>query len=133
MELSSFLLLTELMLLGFISLLLTVSQNFIAKICVPENVVNDLLPCNLSDKKTEEGLKSNSTTSHFQSFFPGTISGTVRRLLAETSEANLGYCAKKVTFIYFLNCYCCCSLSDTHLGLIYNRKSSSISMFVKRE
>lgn len=85
----------ELMLLGFISLLLTVSQNFIAKICVPENVVNDLLPCNLSDKKTEEGLKSNSTTSHFQSFFPGTISGTVRRLLAETSEANLGYCAKK--------------------------------------
>ncbi|KAJ6360297.1 hypothetical protein OIU77_004324 [Salix suchowensis] len=85
----------ELMLLGFISLLLTVSQNFIAKICVPENVVNDLLPCKLSEKKKEEGLKSNSTTSHFQSFFPGTISGTVRRLLAETSEANLGYCAKK--------------------------------------
>ncbi|KAJ6693865.1 hypothetical protein OIU85_004633 [Salix viminalis] len=44
----------ELMLLGFISLLLTVSQNFIAKICVPENVVNDLLPCNLSDKRKQK-------------------------------------------------------------------------------
>ncbi|KAI5567125.1 hypothetical protein BDE02_13G068700 [Populus trichocarpa] len=87
----------ELMLLGFISLLLTVSQNSIAKTCVPENVVNDLLPCRLSEKQKEEGLGSNSTTTpkHYQSFFPGTISGTVRRLLAEASEANLGYCAKK--------------------------------------
>jgi mlo protein len=100
------------MLLGFISLLLTVSQNSITKTCVPENVVNDLLPCRLSEKQKEEGLGSNSTTTpkHYQSFFPGTISGTVRRLLAEASEANLGYCAKKVTFIYFLNYYCCCSL-----------------------
>lgn len=83
----------ELMLLGFISLLLTVSQNSIAKTCVPENVVNDLLPCRLSEKQKEEGLGSNSTTTpkHYQSFFPG----TVRRLLAEASEANLGYCAKK--------------------------------------
>ncbi|KAI4353940.1 hypothetical protein L6164_002858 [Bauhinia variegata] len=35
----------ELMLLGFISLLLTVSQNAIAKICVPLGVTQHLLPC----------------------------------------------------------------------------------------
>ncbi|XP_011011038.1 PREDICTED: MLO-like protein 1 isoform X2 [Populus euphratica] len=87
----------ELMLLGFISLLLTVSQNTIAKTCVPENVVNDLLPCRLSEKQKEKGHESYSTTTtkHFQSFSPGTISGTFRRLLAEASEANHGYCAKK--------------------------------------
>ncbi|CAK7341681.1 unnamed protein product [Dovyalis caffra] len=91
----------ELMLLGFISLLLTVSQNFISKICVPEHVVNNLLPCSLSEKQKEKGHGSNSTTTttttteHFQSFFTGSISGTVRRLLAETSESHLGYCANK--------------------------------------
>nr|TKR75086.1 MLO-like protein 1 isoform X1 [Populus alba] len=87
----------ELMLLGFISLLLTVSQNIIAKTCVPENVVNDLLPCRLSEKQKEKGHESYSTTTtkHFQSFFPGTISGTFRRLLDEAPEANHGYCARK--------------------------------------
>ncbi|XP_011074255.1 MLO-like protein 9 [Sesamum indicum] len=35
----------ELMILGFISLLLTFGQNFIAKICVPEHIGNTMLPC----------------------------------------------------------------------------------------
>ncbi|PHT46589.1 hypothetical protein CQW23_15747 [Capsicum baccatum] len=38
----------ELMLLGFISLLLTVFQSRIVKICVPHRVVTHLLPCSLS-------------------------------------------------------------------------------------
>ncbi|KAM3378800.1 MLO-like protein 5 [Capsicum galapagoense] len=35
----------ELMVLGFISLLLTFGQNYIAKICIPERVANTMLPC----------------------------------------------------------------------------------------
>lgn len=33
------------MILGFISLLLTFGQTYIAKICVPEKVVDSMLPC----------------------------------------------------------------------------------------
>ncbi|WCJ27671.1 Seven transmembrane MLO family protein [Euphorbia peplus] len=80
----------ELMLLGFISLLLTVSQTTVSKICVPESVVSNMLPCSLSEKgEKEEGHESNATTTveHFQRSF--------RRLLAESAESQLGYCAKK--------------------------------------
>ncbi|KAJ0809541.1 hypothetical protein HanPI659440_Chr01g0016541 [Helianthus annuus] len=41
----------ELVLLGFISLLLTVFQSRIVKICVNESLMEHLLPCSLSDKK----------------------------------------------------------------------------------
>ncbi|XP_048235886.1 MLO-like protein 1 isoform X2 [Ricinus communis] len=85
----------ELMLLGFISLLLTVSQNLISKICVSEHVMTNMLPCKLADKG--EGHESNSTTTaeHFQRSFITSISGTARRLLAESAESQMGYCAKK--------------------------------------
>lgn len=36
---------SELMILGFISLLLTFGQSYIARICIPEKVVNTMLPC----------------------------------------------------------------------------------------
>ncbi|KAM3290884.1 MLO-like protein 13 isoform X1 [Capsicum chacoense] len=39
----------ELMLLGFISLLLTVSQGAISKICIPENIAKIMLPCKLKE------------------------------------------------------------------------------------
>lgn len=96
------------MLLGFISLLLTVFQNCISQICVAEHVVTNMLPCDLKDK-TKEGHESNNATAteHFQRFFTSTISGTARRLLAEkSSESAVGYCAKKVTIHYFKH-YCC--------------------------
>lgn len=47
---------TELMILGFISLLLVFSQYYIAKICVPYKVADSMLPCPVavkSDKKEE--------------------------------------------------------------------------------
>ncbi|KAJ6907787.1 hypothetical protein NC651_018277 [Populus alba x Populus x berolinensis] len=47
----------ELMILGFISLLLTFGQNHIAKICVPQDVVVTMLPC----KKEVVTDKSSST------------------------------------------------------------------------
>ncbi|CAN1218465.1 MLO-like protein 8 [Linum perenne] len=45
----------ELMVLGFISLLLTFLQNFILKICIPVEVANSMLPCQAeTEHKTEE-------------------------------------------------------------------------------
>ncbi|XP_076886091.1 MLO-like protein 1 [Bidens hawaiensis] len=71
----------ELMLLGFISLLLTVFQSRIVKICVKESITEHLLPCSLSDKR--EALKPKPEgTSH------------LRHLLAEEAAA-VGYCAAK--------------------------------------
>nr|POF01574.1 mlo-like protein 1 [Quercus suber] len=73
----------ELMLLGFISLLLTVFQARIAKICIPENLANKWLPC-----KTD----ASSTTTHFQTLFTSFIP---RRLLAEATTTSTGYCAEE--------------------------------------
>lgn len=93
---------TELMLLGFISLLLTVFQNAISKFCVPPDLMTHLLPCSLSEESGSES-SSSEEASHFQSSFSvsSSISGTVRRLLAETTTATseTGTCAKKVLLI----------------------------------
>ncbi|KAK3039848.1 hypothetical protein RJ639_028241 [Escallonia herrerae] len=74
----------ELMLLGFISLLLTVFQSRIVKICVHEDVVRHLLPCSLeASSEGESSAAKPETTSH------------LRRLLAETGE---GYCEGKLSY-----------------------------------
>ena len=44
----------ELMLLGFVSLLLTVSQRRIAKICIPKSVGETFLPCTETSSDAEE-------------------------------------------------------------------------------
>jgi mlo protein len=67
------------MLLGFISLLLTVFQGRINTICISEDLSKKMLPC----KKETKG-----TTAHFQAFFSFFPGGTSRRLLAEDSPAN---------------------------------------------
>ncbi|CAH2058074.1 unnamed protein product [Thlaspi arvense] len=73
----------ELMLLGFISLLLSVSQSRIAKICISKSLSEKLLPCEFpkADKSLED-------SSHFQFSF------TARHLLAGDSPAG-DYCSQK--------------------------------------
>ncbi|KAE9611145.1 hypothetical protein Lalb_Chr07g0194571 [Lupinus albus] len=83
----------ELMLLGFISLLMTVSQNSISKICVSRSWTEHMLPCSIEDLGKEE---SKSPISHFQTFF--SFSGNARRLLSEgqpAPEIKSGYCSSK--------------------------------------
>ncbi|KAK1412702.1 hypothetical protein QVD17_34162 [Tagetes erecta] len=63
----------ELMLLGFISLLLSVSQSTIVKICVNEDIMKHFLPCSLDEK---ENLHPH-------------------RMLLENKETSVGYCAQK--------------------------------------
>ncbi|KAJ4970388.1 hypothetical protein NE237_003487 [Protea cynaroides] len=76
----------ELMLLGFISLLLTVLQGPISKICIPESVGATWHPC--SNNKEEEESRSNDEGDDYQEndrrkllLFPGYAAG-VRRILA---------------------------------------------------
>ncbi|XP_038726044.1 MLO-like protein 1 isoform X2 [Tripterygium wilfordii] len=88
----------ELMLLGFISLLLTVFQSAISKFCIPRDIVRHMLPCKLPNSEAEGEASSPhaNTTSHFQSFFSTAIPGVARRLLSEEASASqLGYCARK--------------------------------------
>ncbi|KAL6578251.1 hypothetical protein OROMI_010579 [Orobanche minor] len=49
----------ELMILGFISLILTFGQNYITRICIPERYANTMLPCNLKRPHLNE-------VSHYQ-------------------------------------------------------------------
>lgn len=44
----------ELMVLGFISLLLTFSQSYMAKICIPSKFADHMLPCDLKDRDSGE-------------------------------------------------------------------------------
>ncbi|ONI22107.1 hypothetical protein PRUPE_2G107600 [Prunus persica] len=82
----------ELMLLGFISLLLTVFQNRITKICVKPEIMDKWLPCSLqhNDQTNEE-----MDDAHFSTSLSGGIAGQTRRLLAAGGEAQQGYCGKK--------------------------------------
>ncbi|XP_044500713.1 MLO-like protein 1 isoform X3 [Mangifera indica] len=67
----------ELMLLGFISLLLAVFQSIITnRICIPKDLANKWLPC-----KNKEESKHPKTTLHFESFI------SPHRLLAEASTS----------------------------------------------
>lgn len=50
----------ELMVLGFISLILTFSQTYIAKICIPNKAADSMLPCPL--RESTENTKDAGTT-----------------------------------------------------------------------
>ncbi|KAL9162703.1 hypothetical protein ABFS82_07G110300 [Erythranthe guttata] len=77
----------ELMLLGFISLLLTVFQNRISTICIPKHLTNHWLPCNNSLPNHDDNDDHGKSTA-------GGGGGGHRRLLAGPSD-SLGYCEKK--------------------------------------
>ncbi|KAG6477143.1 MLO-like protein 1 isoform X1 [Zingiber officinale] len=75
----------ELMLLGFISLLLVVFQGSIQRICVSESLTHHLRPCKRDDDAT--------STAHYSVSSSGGIVGGGRRLLASGGDST--YCQKK--------------------------------------
>ncbi|CAL5195395.1 unnamed protein product [Lathyrus oleraceus] len=90
----------ELMILGFISLFLTITQNGITKICVRESWTLHMLPCSPDEKEKKESKPS--STSHFQRFFSSNdVFTAARHLLADdgddhpSTHEKLGYCAAK--------------------------------------
>ncbi|KAH9700738.1 MLO-like protein 6 [Citrus sinensis] len=73
---------SELMLLGFISLLLTVAGSWISKICIPESVANTWHPC---DKEREPELNNEKETTEQE-----TTEHENRRRLLEAVAASGG-------------------------------------------
>ncbi|XP_020571305.1 MLO-like protein 9 [Phalaenopsis equestris] len=73
---------SELMVLGFISLLLTFGQNYIGKICIPESVADTMLPCPLAaaDEANNKGNKRRLLWSSIKE------SVSTRRSLAQASS-----------------------------------------------
>ncbi|KAK7841146.1 mlo-like protein 13 [Quercus suber] len=73
----------ELMLLGFISLLLTAFQGFISRMCIPTHLSYTMLPC-------KRGTVSSNGSEHYYNL----ATNNRRRLLSE--DTNLGHCLHEV-------------------------------------
>ncbi|KAL0452874.1 UNVERIFIED_CONTAM: MLO-like protein 1 [Sesamum latifolium] len=87
----------ELMLLGFISLLLTVFQGRISTICIAKHLTDDWLPCKKeTDKHDGGGDDGGKPTAHFQTtLFPSLLPHS-RRLLAGAGPSDApGHCQKQ--------------------------------------
>ncbi|KAJ3683213.1 hypothetical protein LUZ60_013440 [Juncus effusus] len=82
----------ELMLLGFISLLLTVLQGAIQQICIPVEWANHMLPCRRED---DEPAADTTAKEHFNTrFFVGVFNHGGRKLL-ESSDFGFQHCKSK--------------------------------------
>ena len=93
---------SELMLMGFISLLLTIGQTPISNICISQSVASTMHPCSAADEAKKYGKKVPAKQED-----DGKDKSGHRRLLLEVAEsyihrrslATKGYdkCAEKVT------------------------------------
>ncbi|CAI9101441.1 OLC1v1038771C1 [Oldenlandia corymbosa var. corymbosa] len=77
----------ELMLLGFISLLLTVFQGSISNICIPVSAASVMLPCKLPNDRS---LSSGGGSGHLS-----TVDYINRRRLLATEDNSMEKCARK--------------------------------------
>lgn len=84
------------MLLGFISLLLTVGTRFIYKICIPAEYGNTMLPCKTeNDKDGDDDDRRRKLL-----LYAGDVMW--RRVLAAPACGD-DYCSKKVNLIIIIN------------------------------
>lgn len=72
----------ELMILGFISLLLTFGQTYIAKICIPLKAADTMLPCSQKKTHVEAGQRRLLWDDVFSD------SGLERRVLTDAGTAS---------------------------------------------
>ncbi|CAN0905032.1 MLO-like protein 12, partial [Linum grandiflorum] len=97
----------ELMLLGFISLLLTVGQDPISRICISKKLGSTWHPCGRSPTPTDEAefdgdnrrRRLFATAATYYSSPSATNSSSLRRVLAGAAEDK---CAAKVAYKYYL-------------------------------
>ena len=84
------------MLLGFISLLLAVTQDYISKICIPASLADKMLPCRKEDASSST---ETAEVEHFVTNFVAKFSQNIRRLAEEddtTSSEVVDSCTAKV-------------------------------------
>lgn len=77
---------SELMILGFISLLLTIGQNWISKVCISENAARTMLPCR--DKKEEVTAQRGEINGRRLLWDAILDSSPNRRILVEASAGS---------------------------------------------
>ncbi|XP_039063488.1 MLO-like protein 1 [Hibiscus syriacus] len=82
----------ELMLLGFISLLLTAFQSAISKICMSKDLRKDMLPCRVNHDDDGEARHNGSKLGIY---FASTVSDGTRRLLSADSSNAARYCSSQ--------------------------------------
>lgn len=78
----------ELMVLGFISLLLTFGQSYIAKICIPDNVANTMLPCKIRHEVEEDDHDGSSKRRLLWSL---ATNSTTRRILSGDAPSSCSH------------------------------------------
>ncbi|KAG6408477.1 hypothetical protein SASPL_131490 [Salvia splendens] len=83
----------ELMLLGFISLLLTVGTSYVAKICVPKDLGNKWLPCDKKDTDDHDNDGDEGKNEHRRLLSYGEEMVWRRALVSGTDQYD--YCANK--------------------------------------
>ncbi|KAL4333756.1 hypothetical protein GQ457_07G036160 [Hibiscus cannabinus] len=76
-----------LMVLGFMSLALTVTRSFISRICIPNKLANSMLPC----RKTLDSIKANKEFVYEQTW---SVDALHERILAVDSESS-DFCNSK--------------------------------------
>lgn len=81
---------SELIILGFISLLLSFTTNYIAKICIPEKVADTMLPCKLRHNDARNGYGQEDKHKE-RDLWDESFSGVKRRFLAEASGDSCPY------------------------------------------
>ncbi|PKU67577.1 MLO-like protein 1 [Dendrobium catenatum] len=90
----------ELMLMGFISLLLVVFQGTIQKICIPASYTRHLRPCKGEDIAGDGGGDDGEVSAHHRSkFYAGVLAGG-RRLLAGGGSGG-EHCAREASLLQF--------------------------------
>ncbi|GMI65003.1 MILDEW RESISTANCE LOCUS O 1 [Hibiscus trionum] len=88
----------ELMLLGFISLLLTVFQSAISKICMSKELQKVMLPCKVDvhdDDVDDDDEAGHHGGSKLEIYFASTVASGTRRLLNSGSSNAVRYCGAK--------------------------------------
>lgn len=79
----------ELMLLGFISLLLTFGTKYIAKICIPAKYGDTMLPCLKEEKEEKQDDRRRRLLSYGEEM-------VWRRVLAAAPAGGDDYCSSRV-------------------------------------
>lgn len=82
----------ELMILGFISLLLTFGQSYIARICIPVELADKMLPCALRNTK-EKSTETDTEEQHRRLMVDMILANINPRRILATAEST-GKCSE---------------------------------------
>lgn len=110
------------MLLGFISLLLSVSQGLISKICIPESVANSMHPCSKKEENDQDHDDDDTPTQNRRLL--SSISSSGQRFRRVLALAETSTCSEVIFSILdiFLDYWFCCTCIINLTRWIYRGK-----------